>query len=134
MGGPLVQELQGHVSTKEARIPLRYSSEHLRFFFFLRGFCSSGIEQQLPECVPWGFNRCYEVRELRRASQDWEAQSQLRWSGSFTAGLRAPSPPRGRDSPGGGGAGGEQVGYEAFPRPIGRRVFMLTELCMGEAF
>lgn len=59
----------------------------LAVFFFLRGFCSIGIEQQFPECVPWGFNRCYEVRELRRASQDWEAQSQIGQSGSFTAGL-----------------------------------------------
>lgn len=34
VGGPLVQELQDQVSTKETRIPLRYSAEHSRFFFF----------------------------------------------------------------------------------------------------
>lgn len=44
------------------------------FFFFLRGFCSSEIEQQFPECVPWGFSRCYGVREL--------TESQLRLGSS----------------------------------------------------
>lgn len=27
-----------------------------------------------------------------------------------------------------------QVEYEALPRPIGHRIFILSELCMGEAF
>lgn len=115
-----MQELQGHVSTKEARIPLRYSAEHLRFFFFfLRRFCSSGIEQQFPECVPWGFNRCYEVRELRRASQDWEAQSQIGRSGFFTAGLSELHLHHvGGTLQVGAGQMETQVGYEAFPSPL----------------
>lgn len=106
VGGPLVQELQDRVSTKETRIPLRYSAEHSRFFFFffLRGFCSSEIEQQFPECVPWGFSRCYGVRELTESQLRLGSSkpNQMEWL-LHCRSLRALSPLRGRDSPGGGG-------------------------------